>query len=86
MRFPVTPTPPKFCSSEPPPRLPFSDSGVILQSTASACVAVGGGRVYLTTAYRGGPFGLSVVVPAVAGLTCAAVTAAVRPSAAAASP
>ena len=33
-----------FCFSEPPPRLPFSGSGVVLESVARAVVAVGGGR------------------------------------------
>jgi len=33
-----------LCSSGSPPRLPFSVSGVALQSVASAGVAVGGGR------------------------------------------
>src|SRR5437016_6165538 len=34
-------TAPNFCSSEPPPRLPFSSSGVIFQSVTSAGVTVG---------------------------------------------
>jgi hypothetical protein len=41
--FSVTKLRSNFCS-EPPPRLPFSESGLILESVALPVVTVGGGR------------------------------------------
>jgi hypothetical protein len=42
-------------------------SASVLAGPGEHPLYVSGGRVYLTTGYGGGPFGLSIVVPAVAG-------------------
>ena len=42
-------------------------SASVLAGPGEHPLYVSGGRVYLTTGYKGGPFGLSIVVPAVAG-------------------
>jgi hypothetical protein len=42
-------------------------SASVLAGPGTNPLSVSGGRVYLTTGYKGQPFGLSIVVPAVAG-------------------